>query len=296
MTVWGFNSTHRLLVGADGVLSSQFGGSFSTHEALSGGQWHHVVYVYNAAAQTGSFYVDGGFDNSGPVTQSAAAFTAAYFAGQFDAGTLFKWNGRVAQQAFYKTALPASAILRHYTLAGYATPSPSPESACVGPRFSIKLARDAGASAINVATNTATTVDALRAIPAPMLNNASPRITPTEATIWHIANVTATSIQKGDDLDYHLVLTTPAGLTMIVESPDPSCATSSVLASKITTVRNRINAAIPNVSTALTHPNKIVTVEGVGFFDHYSGTLGQAPNGIELHPLTAICFGTNCTP
>ena len=38
------------------------------------------------------------------------------------------------------------------------------------------------------------------------------------------------------------------------------------------------------------------TVMGVGFFDFLHGQDGVAPNGIELHPVPAICFGQNCDP
>jgi hypothetical protein len=84
--------------------------------------------------------------------------------------------------------------------------------------------------------------------------------------------------------------------TMIVEIPDPACLAAD------NAWRTRIEKARAAVETAL-HPesrarrvNRIVTVRGVAFFDVLHDQLGVAPNGIELHPVLALCFGEGCTP
>ena len=90
------------------------------------------------------------------------------------------------------------------------------------------------------------------------------------------------------DGDYHLVLADSKKHTVIAESPDPACVHASVLLDRIQNVR-------PIAAGA--HIGDIVTVEGAGFFDYQpNGAVGEAPNGIELHPITAICIGTGCTP
>jgi hypothetical protein len=101
-------------------------------------------------------------------------------------------------------------------------------------------------------------------------------------------------VRLAPDLDYHLVIADEKGRTMIVESPDPKCVRSGILASPIKTVRSKIDQTIRNVPRTGVQPNVLVTVEGVGFFDTFAGLLGQAPNGVELHPVTKICFGKNC--
>src|SRR5207245_1819994 len=39
-----------------------------------------------------------------------------------------------------------------------------------------------------------------------------------------------------------------------------------------------------------------VQVRGVGFFDFLHGQTGVAPNGIEIHPVLNVSFGTQPTP
>jgi hypothetical protein len=95
------------------------------------------------------------------------------------------------------------------------------------------------------------------------------------------------------DRDYHLVLDDGSGHHLIAEAPLPLCARTSPLLPQITRVRSLINERFGGVRSDM-RPNVTVSVRGVGFFDEYSGTAGQARNAIELHPLTAICFGSNC--
>lgn len=129
MTIWGYNASHRLLVSRTGALLSQMNGNFSSNAKLTSGVWHFVVFVYNAVAATQSYYIDGSLDNSASLSNSAAAFTSAYYLGQYDTGVYYKWSGRLAQHAFFNSALSASQIASLYTSAGYgtgATPTPSP--------------------------------------------------------------------------------------------------------------------------------------------------------------------------
>src|SRR6185437_12031327 len=129
MAIWGYNGTHRLLLNASGMLLSQFSGSFTSNAALTFGQWHDVVFVYNAQTATETYYIDGAADNSAPLSNAAAAFTSPYYLGQYDSGLYYKWNGKLAQHAFFRSALTAAQVANLYAAAGYggtATPTPSP--------------------------------------------------------------------------------------------------------------------------------------------------------------------------
>ncbi len=94
------------------------------------------------------------------------------------------------------------------------------------------------------------------------------------------------------DSDYHLVLSDGNGHTMIAEIPDPTCVGSgSPLAGGITTARNEFDAKYKPTSSFQT-ANVPVTVTGVGFFDFLHGQTGVAPNGIELHAVQDVQFGS----
>ncbi len=125
MTIWGAGGRHRLLVSAAGLLLSQFNGNFFSKTALSRNQWHDVVFVYDAVAATASYYIDGQFDSSAPLSNSYAAFASTYYLGQYDTSVNYKWHGSMAQHAFYATALSASQIAQLHSAAGYAAPSQS---------------------------------------------------------------------------------------------------------------------------------------------------------------------------
>jgi hypothetical protein len=278
-------------------LLSQLSGNFPSRRALTPSAWHHVVFAYDAGQNLASYFIDGALDASATVSSSAAAFTSAYYLGQYDTGVYYKWNGRLAQQAFYRTRLSGVRVFKHYVAAGYATPKPQPDAPCSGYRWAIKTATDVDAQSIDFDDKVHTTVDALIAQPLPGGSILTPRIRPTEMTVYQLTNVTLKRIVRAVDRDYHLLVADGAGHTVITESPDPSCATASRFAAQIGAVRSEIDAAVPNVSATPLSPNATVTVQGVGFFDYAPNfATGQAPDGIELHPITAICFGLNCTP
>ena len=126
MTIWGYNYSHRVLLNGSGQLLSQFSGSFYSKETLSRNQWHDVVFVYNANQSTESFFIDGALDGTAALSNASGAFTAAYYLGQYDSSTNYKWKGRLAQHAFYKTALTGAQVQQLYTAAGYTVSSGSP--------------------------------------------------------------------------------------------------------------------------------------------------------------------------
>ena len=166
---------------------------------------------------------------------------------------------------------------------------------CGVERWSVKTGTDADAGLINLQSTTQTTIASLISLPAPSTLPANNRIQPTETTVFQL-QATLTEYKLEPDSDYHLVLSDGSGNTMISEIPSPACVgSSSLLLSGIQNARSEFNAqytATSNFQTA----NVPVTITGVGFFDFLHGQTGVAPNGIELHAVLDIQFGTGGTP
>ena len=175
--------------------------------------------------------------------------------------------------------------------------SASAAFACGTERWPVKVGTDRDAR--NVGTSPqVTTIAQLRSIAAPARPNSrrSTRFAPTELTTFQVKGILRV-IKKETDQDYHLVITDPTNprLTMIVESPDPQCASGSQFFDNINSVRAMLDRTLQldrifalNLSRLeLSMP---VTVTGVGFFDVLHGQEGVAPNGIELHPILMIDF------
>lgn len=125
MTIWGYAGNRRLLLSATGLLLTQFDGNYFSKGTLSRNQWHDVVFVYNAATQTAAYYIDGSEDSTATIPRTYAAFTSAYYLGQYSTGTYYRWHGSLAQHALYPSALTPSQIEALHAAAGYA-PSPAP--------------------------------------------------------------------------------------------------------------------------------------------------------------------------
>jgi hypothetical protein len=105
-------------------------------------------------------------------------------------------------------------------------------------------------------------------------------------TTYILKNVQVTAIKAETDSDTHFILS-QNGTTMIAEVPYPGCVNnSSPFYCFITHARHASDSG--STTTA--------TVIGVGFFDVLHGQSGAPANGIELHPVLAMCFGQDCTP
>ncbi|GCE08846.1 hypothetical protein [Dictyobacter aurantiacus] len=171
----------------------------------------------------------------------------------------------------------------------------SSTGSCGVERWSVKTGTDADASKINLQSVTPTTISALRALTAPSSLPSNNRIQPTETTVFQLQD-TLTQYKLETDSDYHLILADSSGQTMIVEIPDPACVgSSSPLLSGIQKARAEFDARYTPNSSFQT-ANIPVTVTGVGFFDFLHGQAGVAPNGIELHAVLDIQFGSGGTP
>ncbi len=166
---------------------------------------------------------------------------------------------------------------------------------CGVERWSVKTGTDADAGLINLQSTTQTTIASLTSLPAPSTLPANNRIQPTETTVFQL-HATLTEYKLEGDSDYHLVLSDGSGNTMISEIPSPSCVgSSSTLLSGIQNARSEFDARYTTTSN-FQNANVPVTITGVGFFDFLHGQTGVAPNGIELHAVLDIQFGTGGTP
>ena len=169
------------------------------------------------------------------------------------------------------------------------------KGSCGVERWSVKTGTDADAGLINLQSTTQTTIASLISLPAPTTLPANNRIQPTETTVFQV-HATLTEYKLEPDSDYHLVLSDGSGNTMISEMPSPTCvASSSRLLSGIKNARSEFDARYTTTSSFQT-ANVPVAVTGVGFFDFVHGQTGVAPNGIELHAVLDIQFGTGGTP
>lgn len=105
----------------------------------------------------------------------------------------------------------------------------------------------------------------LIAIPPPARPNARPRnrFPPVEITIFTIQAI-LTVIKPEEDEDYHLVIADPSNpsQTMIVESPNPSCAQGSLFLRMITQARQAIDQKFGGSLGERLQPNIPVTVTG----------------------------------
>src|SRR3989442_716065 len=112
---------------------------------------------------------------------------------------------------------------------------------------------------------------------------------------WLLAVVFLTSCvgngpaQKFDEEDEEAL---SSGSTMIAEIPYPGCLTGSSWNTQVNASRSAFDARYA-VTTSFQTANEVVSLTGVGFFDVLHGQTGVAPNGIELHSVLSICWGTN---
>jgi hypothetical protein len=171
----------------------------------------------------------------------------------------------------------------------------SRSGSCGVERWSVKTGTDADVGLINLQSMTQTTIAALAALPAPSNLPANNRIQPTETTVFQLHD-TLIEYKLESDSDYHLILSDGSGNTMIGEIPDPVCVgSSSPLLPGIQHARSQFDTRYTPTGSFQT-ANVPVAVTGVGFFDFLHGQTGVAPNGIELHAVLDIQFGTGGTP
>jgi hypothetical protein len=138
-----------------------------------------------------------------------------------------------------------------------------------------------------------TTIDELRAVPHVARPPELGRIAPVELRTWVLRDVELTEFQRSPDGDVHMVIADEHGHTMIAEASPPFCTDpDSPWRRQITSVRALVDARIP--MALLGWRRETVSLAGVAYIDFLHGQMGVAPNGIELHPVLAMCFGRGC--
>lgn len=162
---------------------------------------------------------------------------------------------------------------------------------CGVERWSIKTGTDSGAWSINLSTYISSTIYNFHQSTKPSSLPCCSRISPRETNQYRLS-ATLIKYNKQTDKDYHLVIRDGSGRTMIVELVDPNCDSGSAFSSGISRARSQFDARFTATSTMKTTSTP-VTVKGIGFWDHIHGQTGIAPNGIEIHPVLDITFGTS---
>ena len=164
-------------------------------------------------------------------------------------------------------------------------PLPNPAT-CGAERITVKDGLDADAARVDQGNVRPTTVADLIALQPPATLGA--RTQPVEFTVYRLS-ATIIEYKHETDNDYHVVVSDPAGHTMIVEIPSPACVTAGPFHNGIAASRAAFDSRF-HASSALQHTAVPATVTGVGFFDFKHGQTGVAPNAIELHPVLSIQF------
>jgi hypothetical protein len=137
------------------------------------------------------------------------------------------------------------------------------------------------------------TIAELIAIPHAPRPPAMHRIVPAELRTYTLRDVTLRSFQRSPDGDVHMVLADAEGRTMIAEATPPGCTSeSSPWRAQIAEVRATVEEVVGQSLIGWGH--RTVSMTGVGYMDSLHGQPGVAPNGMEIHPILAMCFGRGC--
>ncbi|HYC62445.1 MAG TPA: hypothetical protein VEK79_23035 [Thermoanaerobaculia bacterium] len=162
---------------------------------------------------------------------------------------------------------------------------------CGVERWSIKTGTDSGAWSVNLASYVSSTIYNMHQSTQPASLPCCSRLSPRETTQYRLSG-TLIKYNKQTDKDYHLVIRDSAGRTMIVEIADPNCVSGGAFVTGIRRARSQFDARFTATSTMKTTSTP-VTIKGVGFWDFKHGQIGIAPNGIEIHPVLDITFGSS---
>jgi hypothetical protein len=158
-------------------------------------------------------------------------------------------------------------------------------------RWPVKTGADADRFKVDK-TAIVTSIHHLRSLSAPssFSGHQSHRFRGAERHTWQLTHALLTQYKIEDDGDIHLVLRSAAGKTMIAEIPRPSCVSRRSLWKRQITAARSAFMARDHATTDWKHVHQRITLRGLGFFDEVHNVTGQAPNGIELHPVTRVRF------
>jgi hypothetical protein len=164
-------------------------------------------------------------------------------------------------------------------------------AACGVERWSVKTGTDPQASSVNLSSYVSSTIYNFHQSVRPGSLPSNGRVSPRETTQYRLSG-TLTKYVREADSDYHLVIKDSAGRTMIVELPASNCVgAGSPFGPGIARARSQFDARF-TATTSMKTTSTPVTIKGVGFWDFIHGQTGVAPNGIEVHPVLDITFGT----
>ncbi|HEX6085235.1 MAG TPA: hypothetical protein VF266_11960 [Thermoanaerobaculia bacterium] len=164
-------------------------------------------------------------------------------------------------------------------------------AACGVERWSVKTGTDPQASLVNLSTYVSSTIYNFHQSVRPSSLPSNGRVAPRETTQYRLSG-TLTKYVREADSDYHLVIKDGAGRTIIVELPASNCVgVGSPFGTGIARARSQFDSRF-TATTSMKTTTTPVTVTGVGFWDYIHGQTGVAPNGIEIHPVLNITFGT----
>jgi len=153
-------------------------------------------------------------------------------------------------------------------------------------RWDVKTATDSHAPQIHRRVDA--TVSELCALQRPeRVSGSTPRIAPVEQTVYTVKALFL-FYRLEEDGDVHLVLQDPQdeSRTMIAEIPSPDdLFGGSPFTREITRLREDFDRDWAPNSSRRNGRQLLVLATGIGFFDKRHGAIGEAPNGIELHPL-----------
>lgn len=167
---------------------------------------------------------------------------------------------------------------------------------CGTERWSVKTGTDNDVLSVSLVP-VPTTIAQLTALPVPANQSATcNRNPPTETTVYELVDVNLHFHSLESDSDYHIVASDQSGNSMIVEAVYPGCVGHDACSNNapFTCEISRTRESADALHAA--NQDMVGTVVGVGFFDFLHGQSGVAPNGIELHPLLALCLGQGCNP
>ena len=163
---------------------------------------------------------------------------------------------------------------------------------CGVERWSIKTGTDSGAPAINLSTYISSTIYNFYQSTRPGTIPSNSRVAPRETNQYRLSG-TLTKYKLETDSDYHLVIVDSAGRTMVIEIPSPNCVGGgSPFGPGISNARRQFDSRF-TATTSFKTTSTPVTVTGIGFWDFLHGQTGMDPNGLEMHPVLNITFGTS---
>jgi hypothetical protein len=164
-------------------------------------------------------------------------------------------------------------------------------AACGVERWSVKTGTDPQAPSVNLGSYISSTIYNFHQSTRPGSLPSNGRVSPRETTQYRLS-ATLTKYVRENDSDYHLVIKDSAGRTMIIELPASNCVgAGSPFGPGISHARQQFDARF-TATTSFKTTSTAVTIKGVGFWDYLHGQTGVAPNGIEVHPVLDITFGS----